>query len=94
VAQTVYGDDQRFVSTYWANFAHEQLYSTFDWGIKDEDGYYFILGRTDDVINVAGHRLVREKSKRVFPVIRRFLKLLWSASKINSKGRLLSPSRH
>lgn len=55
--QTVYGDDQRFVSTYWSNFAHEQLYSTFDWGIKDADGYYFILGRTDDVINVAGHRL-------------------------------------
>lgn len=55
--QTVYGDDQRFVSTYWSNFAHEQLYSTFDWGIKDADGYHFILGRTDDVINVAGHRL-------------------------------------
>jgi propionyl-CoA synthetase len=33
------------------------VYSTFDWGIKDEDGYFFILGRTDDVINVAGHRL-------------------------------------
>ena len=33
------------------------LYSTFDWGIRDEDGYFFILGRTDDVINVAGHRL-------------------------------------
>ena len=55
--QTVYGDDQRFVQTYWSNFAHEQLYSTFDWGIKDADGYFFILGRTDDVINVAGHRL-------------------------------------
>lgn len=55
--QTIYGDDQRFVQTYWANFAHEQLYSTFDWGIRDADGYYFILGRTDDVINVAGHRL-------------------------------------
>ena len=55
--QTVYGDDQRFVQTYWSNFAHDQLYSTFDWGIRDEDGYYFILGRTDDVINVAGHRL-------------------------------------
>ncbi|MFZ6814289.1 propionate--CoA ligase [Undibacterium sp. Rencai35W] len=55
--QTVYGDDQRFVQTYWSNFAHAQLYSTFDWGIKDADGYYFILGRTDDVINVAGHRL-------------------------------------
>jgi propionyl-CoA synthetase len=33
------------------------LYSTFDWGVTDEDGYVSILGRTDDVINVAGHRL-------------------------------------
>ena len=55
--QTVYGDDQRFINTYWANFANEQVYSTFDWGIRDSEGYYFILGRTDDVINVAGHRL-------------------------------------
>jgi len=55
--QTVYGDDQRFINTYWSNFANEQVYSTFDWGIRDSDGYYFILGRTDDVINVAGHRL-------------------------------------
>lgn len=54
--QTIYGDDARFVSTYWNNF-ERQVYSTFDWGIRDEDGYYFILGRTDDVINVAGHRL-------------------------------------
>ncbi|NNM80881.1 MAG: propionate--CoA ligase [Gallionella sp.] len=55
--QTVYGDDSRFVKTYWNNFRTEQVYSTFDWGIRDADGYYFILGRTDDVINVAGHRL-------------------------------------
>ena len=33
------------------------VYSTFDWAVRDEDGYFFILGRTDDVINVAGHRL-------------------------------------
>ena len=33
------------------------VYSTFDWGVRDEDGYFYILGRTDDVINVAGHRL-------------------------------------
>jgi propionyl-CoA synthetase len=33
------------------------VYNTFDWALRDEDGYYFILGRTDDVINVAGHRL-------------------------------------
>ena len=54
--QTIYGDDERFVKTYWSNFPR-MAYSTFDWGIRDEDGYYFILGRTDDVINVAGHRL-------------------------------------
>ncbi|MCU6498941.1 propionate--CoA ligase [Rugamonas sp. A1-17] len=55
--QTVYGDDQRFVDTYWSTFDGQQVYSTFDWGVRDADGYYFILGRTDDVINVAGHRL-------------------------------------
>jgi propionyl-CoA synthetase len=55
--QTVWRDDERFVKTYWSSIPGRQLYSTFDWGIRDEDGYYFILGRTDDVINVAGHRL-------------------------------------
>ncbi|SNS70454.1 propionyl-CoA synthetase [Noviherbaspirillum humi] len=55
--QTVFGDDERFVNTYWSNIPDRQVYSTFDWGVRDADGYYFILGRTDDVINVAGHRL-------------------------------------
>ena len=55
--QTVWGDDERFVKTYWSSVPNRQVYSTFDWGVRDEDGYYFILGRTDDVINVAGHRL-------------------------------------
>ena len=54
---TVWGDDQRFVDTYFKDFKGQLIYSTFDWGIRDKDGYYFILGRTDDVINVAGHRL-------------------------------------
>ncbi len=54
---TVWGDDERFVGTYFKNFKNALVYSTFDWGIRDKDGYYFILGRTDDVINVAGHRL-------------------------------------
>jgi len=54
---TVWGDDERFVKTYFSTFNTKQVYSTFDWGIRDKDGYYFILGRTDDVINVAGHRL-------------------------------------
>lgn len=55
--QTVWRDDERFVNTYWKSLPGPMRYSTFDWGIRDEDGYYFILGRTDDVINVAGHRL-------------------------------------
>ncbi|MGE0802646.1 MAG: propionate--CoA ligase [Lautropia sp.] len=55
--QTVWRDDQRFVDTYFSSIPGQQVYSTFDWGIRDVDGYYFILGRTDDVINVAGHRL-------------------------------------
>ena len=54
---TVWGDDERFVNTYFKDFRDQLIYSTFDWGIRDKDGYYFILGRTDDVINVAGHRL-------------------------------------
>jgi propionyl-CoA synthetase len=55
--QTVWRDDARFVKTYWDSIPGRQVYNTCDWGIRDEDGYYFILGRTDDVINVAGHRL-------------------------------------
>ena len=54
---TVWGDDKRFVSTYFSLFKEPQVYSSFDWGIRDKDGYHYILGRTDDVINVAGHRL-------------------------------------
>jgi propionyl-CoA synthetase len=53
---TVWGDDERFVETYFSDFP-EQLYSTFDWAMKDDEGYHFIMGRSDDVINVAGHRL-------------------------------------
>ena len=55
--QTVWRDDARFVKTYWDSIPGMQVYNTFDWGLRDEDGYFFILGRTDDVINVAGHRL-------------------------------------
>jgi len=55
--QTIWGDDARFVKTYWKTVPGKLVYNTFDWAVRDEDGYYFILGRTDDVINVAGHRL-------------------------------------
>ena len=55
--QTVWRDDARYVNTYWSSVPNKLVYSTFDWAVRDEQGYYFILGRTDDVINVAGHRL-------------------------------------
>jgi propionyl-CoA synthetase len=55
--QTVWQDDARFVKTYFESVPDKMVYSTFDWGIRDSQGYHFILGRTDDVINVAGHRL-------------------------------------
>ncbi len=55
--QTVWRDDARFVNTYWKSIPERLIYNTFDWGVRDADGYFFILGRTDDVINVAGHRL-------------------------------------
>ena len=53
---TVWGDDDRYVNSYFSHF-NELLYSSLDWAIRDENGYTTILGRTDDVINVAGHRL-------------------------------------
>ncbi|RDS80282.1 propionate--CoA ligase [Dyella psychrodurans] len=53
---TVWHDDARYLHSYFGHFG-EQVYSSLDWAIRDADGYFTILGRTDDVINVAGHRL-------------------------------------
>jgi propionyl-CoA synthetase len=55
--QTVWRDDARFVNTYWGSLPGPARYSTFDIATRDADGYTFILGRSDDVINTAGHRL-------------------------------------
>ncbi|MFQ6006740.1 MAG: acetate--CoA ligase [Woeseia sp.] len=53
--RTVYGDHQRFVDTYFSTF--EGTYLTGDGVRRDEDGYYWITGRVDDVLNVSGHRM-------------------------------------
>ncbi len=53
--RTVYGDHPRFIQTYFS--AYKGLYFTGDGARRDEDGYYWITGRVDDVINVSGHRL-------------------------------------
>ena len=52
---TVWGDHERYLEAYWSEF--EGFYLTGDGGYRDEDGYVYIMGRIDDVINVAGHRL-------------------------------------
>jgi acetyl-CoA synthetase len=51
----VYGDHQRFVDTYFSTF--DACYFTGDGARRDEDGYYWITGRVDDVLNVSGHRM-------------------------------------
>ncbi|MHC4225683.1 MAG: AMP-binding enzyme, partial [Planctomycetota bacterium] len=53
--RTVYGDHQRFIDTYFSRFPGR--YFTGDGCTRDEDGYYWITGRVDDVVNVSGHRL-------------------------------------
>ncbi|MDX1451705.1 MAG: AMP-binding protein, partial [Oleiphilaceae bacterium] len=53
--RTVYGDHQRFIQTYFSTY--EGMYFTGDGARRDEDGYYWITGRVDDVLNVSGHRM-------------------------------------
>jgi propionyl-CoA synthetase len=52
---TVWGDDERYVTSYLSTYAG--YYVSGDGGYRDADGYLFVMGRTDDIINVAGHRL-------------------------------------
>ncbi len=54
--RTLYGDDERYVETYWSRFGKE-TYLVGDAAIRDKDGYLWIVGRIDDVVNVSGHRL-------------------------------------
>jgi acetyl-CoA synthetase len=54
--RTLYGDDDRYVETYFERFG-ERTYLVGDAARRDDDGYYWVIGRIDDVINVSGHRL-------------------------------------
>ena len=55
--RTLYGDNERFKEVYWEKYAKQGWYFTGDGAFCDKDGYYMIIGRIDDVINVSGHRL-------------------------------------
>jgi acetyl-CoA synthetase len=52
----IYGDPERYVRQYWSRWT-DDIYFTGDGAKRDEDGYFWLLGRVDDVINVAGHRI-------------------------------------
>jgi acetyl-CoA synthetase len=54
--RTLYRDDDRFIETYWSKFGRD-VYLVGDAARRDEDGYFWVIGRVDDVINVSGHRL-------------------------------------
>ena len=54
--RTLYGDHDRFIETYWDRFGRD-VYFVGDASRKDEDGYYWVIGRVDDVLNVSGHRM-------------------------------------
>jgi acetyl-CoA synthetase len=54
--RTIYGDHDRYVKQYWSRWSKE-IYFTGDGAKLDDEGYYWLLGRVDDVLNVAGHRI-------------------------------------
>jgi len=56
MARTLYKEDERYVETYWSKWGND-VYYVGDAAKVDEDGYFWIVGRTDDVINVSGHRM-------------------------------------
>jgi acetyl-CoA synthetase len=56
MSRTIWGDPQRYVQTYWSRYG-ERVYLTGDGARRDADGYYWLLGRVDDVLNVSGHRI-------------------------------------
>ena len=55
--RNIYGDKERYLKTYWSDFKKQKYYFSGDGARKDKDGYIWIMGRVDDVVNVSGHRL-------------------------------------
>ncbi|MEZ5933878.1 MAG: acetate--CoA ligase [Alphaproteobacteria bacterium] len=84
--RTVYGDHERFIQTYFSTFKGK--YFTGDGARRDQDGYWWITGRVDDVINVSGHRSwARPRSRARWWRTRRFRRRRWSAIRTTSRAR-------
>ena len=86
----MWGDHDRFFQTYFTTYKGK--YFTGDGCRRDEDGYYWITGRVDDVINVSGHRMgTAEVESRRWCSTPRWPRPRWSASRTTSRGRASTP---
>ena len=83
--RTVYGDHERFVQTYFSTYHGK--YFTGDGCRRDEDGYYWITGRVDDVLNVSGHRLGTAEVESALVSHPRSPRRRWSATRTTSRAR-------
>ena len=89
--RTVYGDHERFIATYFTTYPGK--YFTGDGCRRDEDGYYWITGRVDDVINVSGHRLgTAEIESALVGAPRPSPRRPWSATRTTSRARASMPT--
>ncbi len=84
-SRTVFGDHERFVATYFS--AYPGKYFTGDGCRRDVDGYYWITGRVDDVINVSGHRMGTAEVESALVAIPRSRKRPWSDIPTTSRAR-------
>jgi acetyl-CoA synthetase len=84
------GDPQRFIDTYFAPI--RASYFTGDGCRRDEDGYYWITGRVDDVINVSGHRIGTAEVESALVAHHRSPKPAWSAIPTTSRARASTPT--
>lgn len=86
----IYGDEERFKKQYWSDF--KGFYFTGDGARRDEDGYYWITGRVDDVIKVSGHRLGTAEVESALVSHPKIAERPLSDSPMNSQARPLPPS--
>jgi DNA-binding CsgD family transcriptional regulator len=87
--RTVWGDHERFFQTYFSTYRGK--YFTGDGCRRDEDGYYWITGRVDDVINVSGHRMGTAESRARSSPMPRSPRPRWSATRTTSRDRASMP---
>jgi acetyl-CoA synthetase len=87
--RTVYGDHERFIDTYFKTYPGK--YFTGDGCRRDEDGYYWITGRVDDVINVSGHRLGTAEIESALVAHTTWPRPPWSAIPTTSRARASTP---